>query len=757
MKLKRWGLLWLGLLMALLAVPVWAQDTAILNGGFEVPYLALPAPAAGSKADISGVMAQAWHDNSDWADVTLRYSQENTDVHGGRAAQRVEPVAVRGGAVQMVQPCRLVKDNVYSFRAWLKGANGTNVQLSIRQAGAPYKEYASQSFYLGGDWREYEVAGPVSETTEGFLMIRVTSPSPPFLIDDATFQNLTTTISDAPVRAGNLIENGSFEAEGIDPGHGMPETVWRGGDWSVRFEGSGDPPTSARYAFADPRGICDIINPAAEGRASLRLEIPPHNNVRVASLPFTFNYGRPHAVSLALRSDHPGAGVHAELEGTNLGGDWSVGTEWKRYSFTGTPTYRSSSRFVLRADNVSDETIIVWMDAVQVEEKAAASSEYVPAHPLELALTTDRPGHVFFEGEPARLAATLGGYLPGVVKGTLQVTTIDLQGHSSVAAAIPFSMVTGSHSPARSLPVTLSPPDRARPLGIFKVRAQLIGAGDVGPLSGPAECVVSILPRPREIDPRKSFFGGHIPLSAEYIALSRAVGMRWARLHDTSMIGKWAAAEWKEGHFEFYDDGVDAAHRGGMAVLGMLDGAPAWTSTQPRQGYWGFWSIPDKPGALEAWSNYVRTVVGHYRGRIDDWEVWNEPWGEWWINSKNPNATPEAYGALLKAAFTNAKAANPDARVIGIDTYNGDTWTAKALAAANSNNFDAMSFHLYDPAFFGGPNSTPVRIAISLNEQQAAAGGPVRPLWDTEGGPGDFASFYAPDGGGLPLATQAAY
>lgn len=756
MTLIQRGLLGVYLLLAFASAPGWAQDTAILNGGFEAPYTPIPAPAANSKADISGVIAQAWHDNSDWADVTVRYGEETADVHSGRAAQRIEPVAVRGGAVQMIQSCHLVKDNVYSFSAWLKGTNGTTVQLNIRQAGAPYKEYATQSFYLGGRWQKYEVTGPALDTTDGFVMVRVSGPSPPFLIDDATLQNLTTKISDAPAEPGNLIANGSFEAEASAHLPGTEGPVWRGGGWSIRYEGSGDPPTSAQYAYADPRGVCDTLNPAADGRASLRLTIPPHNNVEVASWPFTFNYGRPHAASLALRTDHPGAAVHAELEGTSLGGDWSVGTDWKRYSFTGTPAYQRSARFVLRANNDTAAPLTIWMDAVQVEEKATASPAYVPAYPIELALTTAQPGHVFFQGEPVQLMARLGGGGKSFPKGVLRVSTVDVQNHVSPASSA-FVLDAGEGVVRVAYPITIPSPDPKRPLGIFKVRAQLVGVDDGVPLTAPAECVVAILPRPRDIVPEESYFGGHIPLSPEYIALSRAVGMRWARLHDTSMIAKWATTEWNQGHFEFFDEGVDAAHRNGMAILGMLDGAPAWTSTRPRQGYWGFWSIPNKPGALDWWSTYVHTVAAHYRGRIDNWEVWNEPWGEWWVNSGNPFATPEAYGTFLKAAYASAKAGNPNSKVIGVDTISGSDWTAKVLATANSNNFDAMSFHLYDPAFFGGPNPTPVRIASSLNEQQRAAGGPVRPLWDTEGGPGDMASFYDPGGGGLPLTAQAGY
>jgi hypothetical protein len=276
-------------------------------------------------------------------------------------------------------------------------------------------------------------------------------------------------------------------------------------------------------------------------------------------------------------------------------------------------------------------------------------------------------------------------------------------------------------------------------------------------ISPPVEMVWSRLPRPKNIDPAKSYFGTHISLSPYYIHLARNIGHRTVRLHDTSMIAKWAIAEPEPEKWEFHDAGVTAAKNGGLEILGMLDGAPKWASATPRDegGYWGIWNIPNAPNAPAMWENYVRSVVSHYKGRIDRWEIWNEPWGKWWLSS---GGTPELYAELSKRAYRVAKAANPNSHIIGVDTYRGfeNNWTEPVLKNANSDFYDSFSFHDYNDAFYGGPEPSPVAQAKIFNDLQNKYGR-AKPLWNTEGGVFNVGSFYAPETGGMAASNQPAY
>ncbi len=74
------------------------------------------------------------------------------------------------------------------------------------------------------------------------------------------------------------------------------------------------------------------------------------------------------------------------------------------------------------------------------------------------------------------------------------------------------------------------------------------------------------------------------------------------------------------------------------------------------------------PEAIAAYAKYVRFVVQHFKGRVDQFEVWNE----WNIGGGGTDAqrasrsgSPEDYAKVLRAAYAAVKAENPSAKVIG--------------------------------------------------------------------------------------------
>ena len=66
---------------AFAAVP--QSRVAIQNPGFEDPYV----PVASSESTITGMVARGWHENSSWADVTVQYSRDTANPHGGGACK----------------------------------------------------------------------------------------------------------------------------------------------------------------------------------------------------------------------------------------------------------------------------------------------------------------------------------------------------------------------------------------------------------------------------------------------------------------------------------------------------------------------------------------------------------------------------------------------------------------------------------------------------------------------------------------------
>ena len=700
-----------------------AQEIPLQNPGFEAEFLAHQASPTAT-GQIDGEVATGWQDNSDWAPVSATYARDTGNPHGGAASQRITATRVEGGAVQFVQGVKLRKGRVYEASVWLRGRPGTNAFVIVRQSGAPYKEYFSGRVSLAAEWQEIRVFGEVTDDTECFLMVRLDAPMT-LWVDDANLRDVTTSQSDAVPRLGNLVTGGSFETAQLPTG------------WAARFESRGNDP------WLDPQPTIDSAN-AQVGRQSLRADIPADSRLRVDSPLIEVNYNRAHTASVWLKAAAPDVQVQLNLEGTDITSYASVGTQWKRFTVAGTMPYRRWTRLQLSVLNQADRPRTLWIDGAMLEERATPSEAYAGAAPVELALDMAAPGHVVFDGQSAEISVSTGGALPAGARLKRSMETLD-------GRAIALKNLV---LPARSFALA---PDATQPRGMFKLRAQIVGA-DGAALSAPVELIWARLPRPKDVPINDSYFGLHVPLSPRYIRVAQAVGAKWTRLHDTSMIGKWPVAEPQPGQFRFYDDAISGTRMMGLGILGMLDGAPDRVSTTPRTkegDYWNIWNIPNKAGALDSWENYVARVTGHYKGRIDDWEIWNEPWGNWWLGA---GGSPELYAQLMTRAHSAAHQANPAVNIIGVDTTSSfdEKWIAPVLKAGGTNSFETFSFHDYTDVLYGGPNAGPIRETAGYRALMKQFG-TAKPIWNTEGGSFGIGSWLAPQTGGMKPRDQVAY
>jgi len=193
-------------------------------------------------------------------------------------------------------------------------------------------------------------------------------------------------------------------------------------------------------------------------------------------------------------------------------------------------------------------------------------------------------------------------------------------------------------------------------------------------------------------------------------------GVSWIRIgqyENTSDYTSWDWIEQKRGVLavpDGLDDYVDSLVDNGVKVqVQLLYGNPMYTSLAgklpdaivPEPGsfhnpdrslYSAFWP-PKTPEQIAAFIKYVRFMVGHFRGRIRYYALWNEQDIDYW----NPQPNAEEYGRLLKAFVPAVHGADPEAKVI----YGGQAdptrdFARRALDACGcAAGIDVFAYHTY--------------------------------------------------------------
>ncbi|MCC7360448.1 MAG: cellulase family glycosylhydrolase [Anaerolineales bacterium] len=115
-----------------------------------------------------------------------------------------------------------------------------------------------------------------------------------------------------------------------------------------------------------------------------------------------------------------------------------------------------------------------------------------------------------------------------------------------------------------------------------------------------------------------------------------------------------------EPFWDVLDAAMNEACNKGLRVMLSVVAAPDWTRANPMPAPEGQEAPPDNP--LD-YAEFVQRLLDRYPGRIGAIEVWNEMNLEREWNTAE-GVSPTAYIALLQAAYTTIKAADPNIVVI---------------------------------------------------------------------------------------------
>jgi hypothetical protein len=194
-----------------------------------------------------------------------------------------------------------------------------------------------------------------------------------------------------------------------------------------------------------------------------------------------------------------------------------------------------------------------------------------------------------------------------------------------------------------------------------------------------------------------------------------------------------------------YDNIVDLAEEYGLALQIRLSNPPAWTRALTDTT--GTTAPPDD---LADWGDFVEAVVSRYQGRVQYYQLWNEPniypeWGEYPVNAAQ-------YTELLCEGYRRAKEVDPEVVIISgalaqtVELHPGPgpgagvndlVFLQRMYDAGASACFDVMSVNDY--ILRSGPTDRrmrPLTINFSrpvfVRDLMVANGDAHKPIWISE-------------------------
>lgn len=222
------------------------------------------------------------------------------------------------------------------------------------------------------------------------------------------------------------------------------------------------------------------------------------------------------------------------------------------------------------------------------------------------------------------------------------------------------------------------------------------------------------------------------------------LGVEWVRWDvDWAVVQPYSFVDYE---WQATDRVVATAERYGIKSLGIIAYSPQWA----QKGI----CPNDKqcaPASPTMYARFASAVAERYKGKIDYWEIWNEPnlTGFWY-----PKPSVETYVEMLKASYLAIKKVNPGAVVMtgGLSAADDDkegniapiTFIKSLYILGAKNYFDAIALHPYTYPVLANYDAcwSSWQHMLSIRKIMEANGDAGKRIWATEygaptGGPGN--------------------
>jgi polysaccharide biosynthesis protein PslG len=205
------------------------------------------------------------------------------------------------------------------------------------------------------------------------------------------------------------------------------------------------------------------------------------------------------------------------------------------------------------------------------------------------------------------------------------------------------------------------------------------------------------------------FLWGNFDTTDRDLAAAKDAGFTWVKQRF-----EWRNIEkTRKNSFEWNEPDriVNTINQAGLGIIARIDNQPDWARRDrifPASG------PPDK---MEDWKDYVEALAERYKGKIQAYEVWNEPnisreWG-----NVQPDAV--AYTEMLRVSYTAIKKVDPQALVLSAglsptteisERARADTLFLNEMYQAGAKQyFDTLGVHA--PGFKAPPEIDPAEVA----------------------------------------------
>ena len=215
----------------------------------------------------------------------------------------------------------------------------------------------------------------------------------------------------------------------------------------------------------------------------------------------------------------------------------------------------------------------------------------------------------------------------------------------------------------------------------------------------------------------------HVPWPSVPLGGWRTSHAAWADLQPER--GRW--------YFDLLDKYATWSQDHHLEILMPLAYTPRWASSNPDAAT--DVEVGNPPGLsgpprdMEDWRVFVRTVATRYKGRIHDWEIWNEP-----NRPQSWTGSVDTMVEMTREASKILKEVDPENRVVSpapTGIY-GLPFLDKFLSKGGGQYVDAIGYH-----FYVGHEDPPEAMLSLIDKVKATMqryGLANKPIWNTEAG-----------------------